>query len=124
MKIQNTILTQLKTLSLRGGNLQHRPFLYPLREWAVCLTLTVIVAITLFGYAALDFNTQLTEKNMPVIPEEQMVRYRSSDADGILRYYEGRTRIFNTLRQDVPYIPEVITVAEPEPVAVPVDVAS
>ncbi len=113
MKINDTFITQLRTFSLKKGRGQPRPFIYPLREWAICLLVIFFVALGLFGYAGFDFKSQLDERNVPLLTEEQIPRYRAEDAELIIRYYEGRIRTFDTLRSSR------VTFQEPLEVSVP-----
>lgn len=120
MTFYNTFTAKLRSL-LRKEQVRHRPLLYPIREWGVCLLVTMVIAIGLIGYAALEFHAQLNDRNAPVLAEEQIVRYRGGEAESIIRYYEGKERAFNALREDRPVqiIPatEEMATEQSEPVA-------
>jgi hypothetical protein len=121
MKFESTFLKRFSTLGFgRKGGLP-RPFVYPLREWVVCLAISALIAVSLGTYAGIGFYGQLTDSDIPEVSEENIPRYRATDAELIIRYYEGKTRRFNELRKDKPYIPpqeslEASNTEEGEPV--------
>jgi hypothetical protein len=108
MKLNNVHWTQLWPASHNRGNAP-RPFIYPAREWATCLFITSIVAVGLFGYAGLDFKSQLQDNDAIVVSTERVTRYDPDEAKEIIRYYEGRTRVFSSFIENKPAsVPEPI----------------
>lgn len=93
----NTLYTQLRSFSLRKGKGQPRPFIYPAREWTICLIVSLCVAIVLFGQAAIDFKTQLAGNDTPEITPPRVPKYNPDEAATLIRYYEGKERMFTTL---------------------------
>lgn len=117
MKLDLSSLKKFNPLSLQRSGAS-RQLINPAREWGVGLFIVVGVALSLFGYAGLDFYRQYNDSNMPVVSEESVPRYREQDAEFLIRYYEGREVMFEKLRSDKPYIPP--TAPSPES-AVPED---
>jgi hypothetical protein len=98
MQNKKTFAEQLHALFHKKGSVQTRARIQPIREWVTCLAISVSFAFILFGYAGIEFNNQLNDRDLPVLSDEQVVQYKNNDVEQIIRYYEGRTRAFETLR--------------------------
>lgn len=105
MKFVHRLIARLRPNKRLSGKDNSWQFVHPAREWATCLSITFVLAVALCGYAAFDFYSQMHDKNEPVLSEVSTPKYRSADAELIIRYYEGRARTFNALRENRPVQP-------------------
>jgi hypothetical protein len=64
------------------------------------LTVTVVIALFLFGFSGFDFYTQSTVIDTPPVTEAAAPKYREGEAESIIRYYKGKEAAFNELRRN------------------------
>ncbi len=115
MSESNSIFRHLKVLTSKKRRGRRKVFIYPLREWVVCLLISIFAAIGLIGHAAFDFHTQLNENSVPEVTGERIPRYRPEEAELILRFYEGREKTFEAHRANAP-VPAPVEIVIPEAV--------
>lgn len=107
MKNLSASLTRLRALTRTRSGSPERTLVHPMREWVTCLTVTVIVALSLFGFSGFDFYIQSTVIDTPSVSEASAPKYRGEDAESIIRYYKGREAAFSELRSN-PALPRFV----------------
>jgi len=100
MKNPLASFTRLRALTRTRSGSPERVLVHPMREWVTCLTITVVVALCLFGFSGFDFYTQSTVVDTSSITETSTPKYRGEDAESIIRYYKGREAAFTELRRN------------------------
>ena len=100
MKNLSASLTRLRALTRTRSGSPERVLVHPMREWVTCLTVTVVIALFLFGFSGFDFYIQSVVVETPVATETRAPIYRGEDAESIIRYYKGKEAAFNELRRN------------------------
>lgn len=121
MKPYTTLLARFSALSNFRRGKPEQVLVHPMREWITSLTVTVIAGVVLFGFAGFDFYMQFTSTDVPPADEVSVPKYRSGDAQTIIRYYDGKESQFQSLRDDVLPAP---VIPSPEPVTTPAGTGS
>ena len=94
MKNLPASLTRLRALTRTRSGSPERVLVHPMREWVMCLTVTVVSALFLFGFSGFDFYTQSTVIDTPSVTEATTPKYRGEEAESIIRYYKGKETQF------------------------------
>ncbi len=76
-----------------------RQLVDPLREWRMSLIITFFIACILIVHTGLEFYRIYNDTDIPVVDGGNIPRYRGTDADLLIRFYEGREKDFETLRR-------------------------
>jgi hypothetical protein len=76
-----------------------RQLVDPLREWRMSLIITFFIACIFIVHTGLEFYRIYNDTDIPIVDGGNIPRYRGTDADLLIRFYEGREKDFETLRR-------------------------
>ena len=77
-----------------------RRLIEPVREWALGLTVSVVLFLILAGYAGFDFYQQSQFAGVEAESGETLVVYKERDVVSALEYYRTKEESFKKLRTD------------------------
>ena len=77
-----------------------RPLIDPSREWVIGFFVSVVAFLVVALYLGYDFYIQMSHVEQPPVVVEDVVQYRSKDADSVLTQYQARKAQFDALRSE------------------------
>jgi hypothetical protein len=125
MKLNTFFSSRLKRSSHTDMRTPGHQLIKPMREWFVCLALTVCSSVVLFGYIGYDFYTQYDGVDIPPQNQKAVSMYPHQDAEALIKSYDDKKALFDQLRteqsaSEVVPTPQIVNEATAtNPVSVP-----
>jgi hypothetical protein len=85
-------------------------FMHPMRDWMLILGFSVFVLVSGITYSSFDFYTQFVMPESETLVAEKHIRYRDKEIVSMSEAYTEKETVFNTLRAQMPSVPEPLVV--------------